>query len=503
MVMKKKTRKSTAGILALMSVSVLLLSILVYLWLRSQYKDEKQNLTKDLQYELSKAQQSAEESMMYEGFLKPLMKDLKISKANPAVHKNSISISMESNISLDSDRKTSKLKIKTQKPLAWNVSKADSIDHEELNKQLEVHTMDMRNDKKKEAIVRESMTIMINELMQLDSTNAQMDLLKLDTTKLHKQFTENLSLRNWHFNVKWYTNNDDTFSMPHGTIFIHSKHFRKYYHAGISGYNTTLMKKLLPQMLFSVLLLSTVAIAFSMTYRTMRQQMRLSDMKNDLISNMSHELKTPIATVQVALEALSNFNALEDPQRTKDYLHMATLEMNRLNLLVTQSLNNALLESGKIKLQKQTININDTIAEVIQMLSLKTAQHNARISFNTDGNSFISNVDKLHIQGVLINLIDNSIKYSKSNPVIDINLQEKPDGLMITVADNGIGIPKEYLDKVFDKFFRVPTGDTHDVKGYGLGLNYALQIIHQHDGTISVQNNPTGGTIFTIQLPKA
>lgn len=487
-----------------MGVSMLLLSILVYQWLRSQYVDEKQNLAKELQYELKRAQESAAESMVYEGFLKPLVNDLKISNAKPAGKKNMLTISLEGKMDSDSPgKKISVLKMKSEKKLNWRVGKTDSIGNLKLEENLENHSINIGRDKEKEAIVREGMTIIINELMQLDSANAQIDMFKLDTAKLHKQFAQNLALYKWNFKVHWYNNSDDTMSMPTGSIFIQSKYFKKYYRAGISGYNPYIFKKLTPQILFALLLLSTVGVAFSMTFRTMRQQLRLSEMKNDLISNMSHELKTPISTVQVALEALSNFNALEDPQRTKDYLHMATLEMNRLNLLVTQSLNNALLESGQIKLQKQSVNLNNTISEVIQMLSLKTAQSNAHISFNAVGDNFMLHADKLHLQGVFINLIDNSIKYSSEEAVIDIALHEKQDNLIVTIIDNGIGIPKEYMDKIFDKFFRVPTGNTHNVKGYGLGLNYAMQIVQQHEGRIDAKNNPSGGTIFTIQLPKA
>jgi K+-sensing histidine kinase KdpD len=177
---------------------------------------------------------------------------------------------------------------------------------------------------------------------------------------------------------------------------------------------------------------------------------------------------------------------------------MATAEMDRLELLATRVLNTSLLETGNIYLQQESYELDKLVQEVIQSMQLRVKQFGASLSYKTTGNNFRIPMDKLHMQGVLVNLIDNSLKYGDKPVHIDIQLSELNGSVRLELIDNGPGIPEEYKERIFEKFFRVPTGNRHNIKGHGLGLSYAAQVMRQHSGNISVNNVATGGCMFTL-----
>jgi signal transduction histidine kinase len=161
-------------------------------------------------------------------------------------------------------------------------------------------------------------------------------------------------------------------------------------------------------------------------------------------------------------------------------------------------LNTSLLESGKIYLQQESCNMALLVQEVIGAMQPRFAKNNTSVKFETNGNDFCVPADKLHIQGVLVNLLDNSMKYGQGKINILIRLKEAAGKVQLSFADNGPGIPEEYRDKIFEKFFRVPNADRHDTKGHGLGLSYAAQVMRQHNGSINVRNIAQGGCEFTL-----
>ena len=301
----------------------------------------------------------------------------------------------------------------------------------------------------------------------------------------------------WNFHSEWI-NSSDSNSKGDKAIFIPSSFFTNENGVIVNNISWYLFMKLLPQICFVFILLFLTAAAFRITFRSLKAQIKLGNLKDDFISNMSHELKTPISTVKVALEALSNFNAIDDKELSREYLGMAAAEMDRLELLATHVLNTSLLESGKLYLQRESYDLKKLVDEILQVMQLRLTQHNAKISFKTTGNNFLIPIDKLHTQGVLINLIDNSLKYGVSPVHINICLTENNGAVQLTLSDNGPGIPDEYREKVFEKFFRVPTGNRHNTKGYGLGLSYAAQVMRQHNGSINVNNVAEGGCMFTL-----
>jgi two-component system phosphate regulon sensor histidine kinase PhoR len=262
-----------------------------------------------------------------------------------------------------------------------------------------------------------------------------------------------------------------------------------------------LFKKLGLPILFSIILVGITMASFIMLYRNIRRQQRLAELKNEFISNITHELKTPIATVGVAIEALKNFNAIDNPERTREYLDISQNELQRLSLLVDKVLKLSMFEKKEIELKYETLNIKTLVEEVTNSMRLQLEKHHAVVSIHAAGNLDMQG-DKLHLQSVVFNLLDNAIKYGNQNLVIKIDLEEQDDQVVMSVADNGMGIAPEYKDKVFEKFFRIPHGDTHNAKGYGLGLSYAAHVIKKHKGTISVEAVPDGGAKFIIHLPK-
>lgn len=253
--------------------------------------------------------------------------------------------------------------------------------------------------------------------------------------------------------------------------------------------------------LFSLLLVGITIASFVLLYRNMMQQKRLADLKNEFISNITHELKTPIATVGVAIEALKSFNAIDDPRRTKEYLDISQNELQRLNLLVDKVLKLSMFEKKEIELKYEVLNLADVVDEVVASMRLQTEKYRATVTVNTEGDCTLQ-ADRLHLLSVVFNLLDNALKYGKENQAIQISLEEKENSIELKVADNGIGIPAEYKDKVFDKFFRIPHGDTHDAKGYGLGLSYVAHVVKKHKGTITVESGTGTGATFIINLPK-
>jgi two-component system phosphate regulon sensor histidine kinase PhoR len=264
-----------------------------------------------------------------------------------------------------------------------------------------------------------------------------------------------------------------------------------------------MLNKLKLPILFSLLLVGLIIAAFLLLYRNMIRQKRLAEIKNDLISNISHELKTPIATVGVALEALKSFNAMHNPERTKEYIEISQGELHRLNLLVDKVLKLSIFEKKDIELKKERFDYKQLTAEIMNSMKLQFEKYHAKISMHTEGDSFYIDADKLHITSVIYNLLDNALKYSTENPVINVRLDSDPAFVKLIVEDNGIGIPAEYKSKVFEKFFRVPTGDRHNIKGYGLGLSYVAEVVKRHKGEITVDSVYGKGSTFTVALPIA
>lgn len=274
-----------------------------------------------------------------------------------------------------------------------------------------------------------------------------------------------------------------------------------FYLANIQGYESFVIRRVMPQMLFSIFLFSMTTFSFWLIYKSLKQQQQLTQVKNDFIANMTHELKTPLTTVGVALEAINNFEVLRDPDKTREYLQISRNELGRLNLLVDKVLQLSKFEKQAPKLKMEHIYLDELIEQILQSMKLQFDKVKAIVEFNKLQDHIQLEADRLHITSVIYNLIDNALKYSKDQPQIKINLSQLGETIQLVVKDNGVGIPDAYQEKVFDKFFRIPTGDRHNVKGHGLGLNYVSGIVQQHRGRIELESQEGKGSSFSIFLP--
>ena len=249
-----------------------------------------------------------------------------------------------------------------------------------------------------------------------------------------------------------------------------------------------------------LVLVGFTALAFVVLYHNLQQHQRFTQYKNDFISNMTHELKTPISTIKVAVEALRHFDALDDPKRAREYLDISALELHRLSMLVDKVLKLSLLEKKAAEFHFTVFDLRELAAEVIAEMRLPMEKAGAVVQLTADG-AFNIRGDRAYLSSVISNLLDNALKYSKEAPVITIRIWREDGTVLLSVTDNGIGIPAAYQGRVFDKFFRAPSGDHHNIKGYGLGLNYVQEIIQIHKGSIGVESKEGRGSTFTIKLP--
>ncbi|WP_170137656.1 sensor histidine kinase [Chitinophaga dinghuensis] len=259
------------------------------------------------------------------------------------------------------------------------------------------------------------------------------------------------------------------------------------------------IQKMLWTLIASLILMILTVLSFVYMLRTILKQKRLSEVKNDFINNMTHELKTPIATVSAAVEALQHFNALNDPEKTQRYLNTSKQELQRLSDLVEKVLHIATEEKEEIELFREETDLNEIIDNILSNHQLKSNSLQLRYDNNLKRETVY--IDKSHIANAINNLVDNAIKYSGEKPYVHIQVSDEKGMLKIRVKDNGIGIPRSYQESIFDKFFRVPTGNLHKVKGFGLGLSYVRKIVELHGGTIMVHSEPDKGSEFIITIP--
>ncbi|MCE3259273.1 MAG: two-component sensor histidine kinase [Bacteroidetes bacterium] len=255
-----------------------------------------------------------------------------------------------------------------------------------------------------------------------------------------------------------------------------------------------------------LLTMSSVVIAiliFSFYYimASNLKQKKLSVIKNDFISNMTHEFKTPISTISLASEMLSDNSISQTPEKQQRFLKMIRDENKRLSVLVESILQTSILDKGEFKLKLSEVDVHDIINTAINNTQLLISQRQGNIQTFLKAQKFKLQADRVHLTNIIFNLIDNAIKYTRGVPEIVITTYNTSEGIMIEVKDNGIGISKENQRKIFDKFYRVPTGNVHNVKGFGLGLSYVLAVILKHNGTISVDSEPGKGSTFKVHLP--
>ncbi|MCB0488985.1 MAG: HAMP domain-containing histidine kinase [Cyclobacteriaceae bacterium] len=252
---------------------------------------------------------------------------------------------------------------------------------------------------------------------------------------------------------------------------------------------------------FSSAVLLIVIFFFVYTLFVILKQRRLSEVQKDFINNMTHEFKTPISTIAISSEVLKDPGISREPSRLLKYATVIEQESQRLKQQVDRVLQMARLDEKKIELNKEQVNGNELIKEAIEQCQMTIEQKSGdvKLRLNADHDGII--IDKLHFTNVVFNLIDNALKYNLGKPEIEIDTYNAKGQFCISIKDNGIGIASENQKKIFHRFFRVPTGNVHDVKGFGLGLNYVKLVVEAHKGSISLESAPGQGSKFHVFIP--
>jgi len=249
-----------------------------------------------------------------------------------------------------------------------------------------------------------------------------------------------------------------------------------------------------------VFLVALVWTSFTSIHTIFRQKQN-SEIKNDFINNMTHELKTPISTISLACEALNDPELGKIESVKNRYLGIINAENKRLGLLVEEVLQSAVLDKGDFKLKREDLDIHQILKDVIDKFQIQLKEKGGIIKLNEAADRSFIEGDKNHITNVFYNLLDNAAKYSKQEPLIEVNTSIENDRIRISVRDRGIGISPDNLKKIFDRLYRVPTGNLHNVKGFGLGLSYVKIIAERHGGCVSVESELGKGSTFYIELP--
>jgi two-component system, OmpR family, phosphate regulon sensor histidine kinase PhoR len=262
-----------------------------------------------------------------------------------------------------------------------------------------------------------------------------------------------------------------------------------------------LLTELWGMLLISIILIIAIVYSFTYTITTIFRQKKLSEVKNDFINNMTHEFKTPISTIALACEALSDREMRKSGEFTENYVNMIRDENKRLAMMAEKILQTAVIDKGQMKMNKEKIDLHEVISEVIKNISIQVEIKDGVILKNFMAANPVLEGDKVHLTNLVYNLLDNANKYSPRKPVIRISTENTSSGILLTIEDKGIGISKSEQKKIFEKLYRVPTGNIHEVRGFGLGLSYVKAIVDEHRGKISLESEISKGSTFKVFLP--
>jgi signal transduction histidine kinase len=273
-------------------------------------------------------------------------------------------------------------------------------------------------------------------------------------------------------------------------------------------YDYETLRLLVPSIAFTLALL----IAFVITLYIILKQKRLSEMKNDFISNITHELKTPVASISIAgqmlrdesmMETLAKKGPISQSESFRKITRTIADESKRLQFLIDKVLQMSLMEDGRSMLNIKEVDANDMLLNVVQLFDIQVEKYKGKLNLELDAVESLVYVDEMHFTNVLFNLMENAVKYRRPDtpPMLSATTRNEGENILITISDNGIGIKRDNLKKIFDRFYRVSTGNIHNVKGFGLGLAYVRKIIDEIGGTIRVESEYGAGTTFTISLP--
>jgi len=272
-------------------------------------------------------------------------------------------------------------------------------------------------------------------------------------------------------------------------------------HLYFAGKSNFLMKSIWPMLLFSLLFTGVIITGFYQTVNVIRRQKKLAEMKNDFINNMTHEFKTPIATIAIANASIRDERVIHSPEKIAYYADIIRDENQRMLKQVETVLQMAQLDKGELLLRLNPVDLKDLVEAAMSGMKLTVIERGGTIDVMTVNDPCMVMGDPDHLLNVITNLLDNANKYSPETPDIRVALKREGEEAVLTVTDKGIGMSKEVQQKIFENFYRAERGNRHDVKGFGLGLSYVKAIINQHKGTVNVVSEPGLGSTFTVRLP--
>jgi signal transduction histidine kinase len=336
-------------------------------------------------------------------------------------------------------------------------------------------------------IIAETNPYNVDSIARYYRRNLNPDYAGLQFTVLEKDF-------NFSYPRQPYSGID---SLPFTTAF--HPFARKLYAAEFHDARALIISKIVPQAGFSLVTTSLIFLSFLLIFRNLRSQQKLMVQKDSFINNITHELKTPVASVSVALEAMKSFDVLQNKKKTMDYLEHASAELKRLEILTDKILSTSVLEyEGMYSLSR--INLSELILKIIDSFKILTTQKQIEVDYRKKDTIYINGHEE-ELSQAIFNLLDNAVKYADSGGYIGVSISENPGYVQIIIEDKGPGISSEHKSRVFEKFYRIPTGNVHNVKGYGLGLYYVAAVIRRHHGKINLESQPQKGCKFLIKLP--
>ncbi|MEO6722354.1 MAG: HAMP domain-containing sensor histidine kinase [Ferruginibacter sp.] len=246
-----------------------------------------------------------------------------------------------------------------------------------------------------------------------------------------------------------------------------------------------------------------IITAFFLTVRALLKQKKLSEIKSDFINNMTHEFKTPLATISLAVDALKNEKVINNPEKMNYFTGIIKEENKRMNKQVETILQAALLDKQEVQLNLKKLHAHDLVNSALSNISLQVEQVQGKLEVNLDATNDLVLADEVHFTNLVSNLLDNAVKYSKENLVIKLSTSTSGNQFKIKIEDNGIGMIKETVTRIFEKFYRAHTGNLHNVKGFGLGLSYVKTMVDAHHGSIKAESVPGRGSTFFLSFPLA
>ncbi len=267
--------------------------------------------------------------------------------------------------------------------------------------------------------------------------------------------------------------------------------------------NFSLIKNYYPMLLGTFISLLTILGIYVVSINYMMRQKKIADIKTDFINNMSHEFKTPLATISVATDSLANDKIATNPEKVKYYSHLIRQENLRMKKQVENVLNMSKLERNEVKLFLKETNVRELIKGITESFQLIVNERNGSLTQEFTASKYIFKVDEFHLSNMLVNLLDNANKYSPETPEIKVKTRNEGSYYVIEISDKGMGMDAHNTNKIFEKFFREETGNIHNVKGQGLGLSYVKKIVELHNGKIEVDSHKGKGSTFIIKLPMA